>query len=151
MLLCWHSFNMWYTIPLHYAALSHAQTVGKLSVTSWRKEGPRMSEISPRRRQCLIMTLWMIHGFPGIDHGPKIQWVTFSRFCLFQNLAASSLKVDKHFRSLKNMSIVDFLWIWTVSKCTDYLSMKIKVLKYTPEVLDDIKSLLPCLASRYVA
>ena len=29
--------------------------------------------------------------------------------------------------------------------------MKVIVLKYTPEVLDDIESLLPSLASRYVA
>ena len=29
--------------------------------------------------------------------------------------------------------------------------MKVIVLKYTPEVLDDIKPLLPSLASRYVA
>ena len=115
--------------PLHYAALSPAQTVGKLSVTSWRKEGCRMSEISPRRRQCLIMTLWMIHGVPVIDHGPKIEWVTFSRFSLFQNPAAMSLEVDEHFRSLTNMLKVDFLKIWTISKCTDYLSMKVIVLK----------------------
>ena len=95
--------------PLHYAALSLAQTVSKLSVTSWRKEGGRMSETSPRRGQCLIMILWMIHGVPVIDHGPKIQCVTFLRFSLFQNPAAMSLKVDKHFRSLTNMWKVDFL------------------------------------------
>ena len=59
-----------------------------------------MSEISPRRRQCLIMTLWMIHGVPVIDHGTKIQWVTFLRFSLFQNPATMSLEGDKHFRSL---------------------------------------------------
>ena len=42
--------------PLHHAALSLAQTVGKLSVNSWRKEGRRMSETSQRQRKCLIMT-----------------------------------------------------------------------------------------------
>ena len=61
-----------------------------------------MSEISLRRRYCLNMTLWMIHGVPVIDHGPKIQWMTFSRFSLFQNPAAMNLEVDKHFRSLKS-------------------------------------------------
>ena len=113
--------------PLHYAAMSPALTVSKLSVTSWRKDGRRMSEIYPRRRQCLIMTLWIIHGVLGIDHGPKIQWVTFMRFSLFQNPAAMSLQVDKHFRSLTNMWKFDFLWIWTVPKCTYYLSMKVIV------------------------
>ena len=47
--------------------------------------------------------LWMVHSVQGIDHGPKIQWVTLSLFSLFQNPAAMSLKVDKHFRSLTNM------------------------------------------------
>ena len=46
------------------------------------------------------------------------------------------------------MCKVYLLQTWTVSKCTNYLSMKVIVLKYTPEVLDDIK---PSLASRYVA
>ena len=55
--------------------------------------------------------------------------------------ATMSLEVDEHFRSLTNMWTVDLLWIWTVSKCTDYLSMKVIVLKCTPEVLDDIKPL----------
>ena len=139
-----------YCTPLHYNALSPAQTVRKLSVTSWRKEGRRMSERSLRRRQCLIMTLWMIHGVPVVDHRPKFQWVTFSRFSLFQNLAAMSLKVDEHFRSLTTMWKVDFLWIWTVSKCIDYLSIKVIVLKYTPDFLEDMKPLYPRLASRYV-
>ena len=43
----------------------------------------------------------MIDGVPVIDHGPKIWWVTLSRFS--QNPAAMSLEVGKHFRSLKNM------------------------------------------------
>ena len=62
-----------------------------------------------RQRQCLIMTLWMVHGVPVIDNGPKIQWVTFLRFSLFQNPGAMSLEVDKHFRSLTNMWKVDLL------------------------------------------
>ena len=68
-----------------------------------------MSEISLRRRQDLIMTLWMIHGVPVIDHGPEIQWGTFSRFSLFQNPAAMSLEVDEHFRALTTMRKFDFL------------------------------------------
>ena len=79
-----------HTPPLH--GTEPGPTVGKVSVTIWRKEGRRMSEISPRRRQFLIMTLWMIHGEPVIDHGLKIQWVMFLRFSLFQNPAAMSLK-----------------------------------------------------------
>ena len=90
--------------PNSRQALSHQLT----------KEGCRMSEISPRRRQCLIITLWMIHGVPVIDHGPKIQWVAFLMFSLFQNPAAMSLKVKEHFGSLTNMWKIDFLWIWTV-------------------------------------
>ena len=71
-----------------------------------KKEVRRMSKISPRRRQCLIMPLWMIHGVPGIDHGPLIQWVTFLRFSLFQNPATMSFKVNKHFRSLMNFFLI---------------------------------------------
>ena len=40
---------------------------------------------------------------------------------------------------------------WILLKCTNYLSMKIIVLKYTPEDFDNIKPLLPSLASKYVA
>ena len=44
-----------------------------------------MSQISARQRRCVIMTLWMIHRVPVIDHGSKILWVTLLRFSLFQN------------------------------------------------------------------
>ena len=76
---------------------------------------------------------------------------TIAFLSLFQSPAAISLKVDAHFRSLTNMWKVDFLWAWTVSKCTNYLSMKVKVFKNTPGDLYYVKPLLPSLASRYVA
>ena len=49
------------------------------------------------------MTLWMIHGVPVKDDGPKIPWVTVLRFFLFQNLAAMSLKVEVYSRLLLSM------------------------------------------------
>ena len=55
------------------------------------------------------MTPRIIHGVPVIDPGPKIQWMTFSRFSLFQYPAVMTLEVDKHFKSLTNTSKVDFL------------------------------------------
>ena len=107
-----HKVILLYMLRYHSPALcgcEHGQTVGKLSFTSWRKEGPRMSEICWRRKACLIITLWMIHGAPLKDQGPKITWVTFLRFSLFQNPAAMSLKVDEYLRLLSNMWKVNFL------------------------------------------
>ena len=111
--IVYHAYHSIFSVQRTHTPLlrstDHSQTVGKLSVTSWRKEGFRMSEISARLRKFLIMILWIIHGVLVIDHGPKIQWVTFLRFSLFQNPAAMSPKFNDHFRSLKNIWKSDFL------------------------------------------
>ena len=41
------------------------------------------------------MTLLMIHGAPVRDHGPKIPWVMFLRFSLFQNPASACRDVTR--------------------------------------------------------
>ena len=47
------------------------------------------------------MTLLMIHGAPVRDHGPKIPWVMFLRFSLFQNPASACRDVTRSQRTFE--------------------------------------------------
>ena len=95
--------------PLPYAALSMTKQLAS-SQSPVKKRGCRISEISARQRKSLIMTLWMIHGVPMLDHGPMIQWVTFSWYfwTRLQSLLKSTIIWDHWHRCEKLFSS----WHW---------------------------------------
>ena len=137
--------------PLHYAALSTAKQLASYQPPVEENRVAGCLRYVDRGERVLSWLYGWAMGPQWKNHWSKILWVTVSRFSLFQNPSAMSLKVEVYSRLLSSMLKVDFLMRWTVSKWTKYLGIKLIDLTEIHEDFYEIKLLFwsKCVASMY--